>query len=357
MAADPLLEVVGLSKWYHVGGSTFSRAGASLKAINDVSFSLAPREVLGIAGESGSGKTTIGRAVLRLIEPSSGIIRFRGEDILRFTHRELRRFRRHAQIVFQDPFASLDPKMTIERIVAEPLQAQGLIHSRRVRRERAAALLETVALGTHYLDVRPHELSGGQRQRVGIARALSVSPQLLVADEPTSALDVSIQAQIVNLLEDLQDRFGLAMIFISHDIAVMCHLADRIAVVYLGRIMETAPKQAMIGQPRHPYTEALLSAVPEPGRRRPQQPMLAGETPNAINPPPGCLFRNRCRHAIAECAARLPELRLVGPDHYTACIRDDIFPPARATSAPIISSRAARFAAPEAPGLSAINVT
>ena len=252
MAPDLLLDVVGLSKWYALGGGAFSRASAHLKAVNDVSFSLAPREVLGIAGESGSGKTTIGRAVLRLIEPTSGIVRFRGEDILHFTRRELRRFRRRAQIVFQDPFASLDPKMTIERIVAEPLAAQGLLPSRRARRERVAALLETVALGTHYLDLRPHELSGGQRQRVGIARALSVSPELLVADEPTSALDVSIQAQIVNLLEDLKDRFGLAMLFISHDIAVMYHLADRIAVVYLGRIMEIAPKRALLGRPRHP---------------------------------------------------------------------------------------------------------
>ncbi|MGH7069989.1 MAG: ABC transporter ATP-binding protein [Acetobacteraceae bacterium] len=361
MAPGPLLEVIGLSKWYDLGGRTFSRAGSYLKAVNDVSFSLAPREVLGIAGESGSGKTTIGRAVLRLIMPTAGIIRFLGEDITRCRRARLRRFRRHAQIVFQDPFASLDPKMTIERIVAEPLQAQGLLRSRRSRRDQAAALLETVALGSEYLDRRPHEISGGQRQRVGIARALSVGPELLVADEPTSALDVSIQAQIINLLEDMKERFGLGMLFISHDIAVMGHLADRIAVVYLGRIMEIGPKRALLNQTRHPYTEALLSAVPEPGSRRLERVVLTGDAPNAVDPPVGCLFRGRCRYAVAECGRELPELRAVGPDHYTACIRDDIFDtPRNAKGAAVVARAAPHRAAPHGavnvPGLRATEV-
>lgn len=351
MATEPLLDVIRLSKWYDLGGRSYLQARKHLRAVNDVSFSLSPREVLGIAGESGSGKTTIGRAVLRLIKPTSGTIRFRGEDITGYTRAGLRHFRRHAQIVFQDPFASLDPKMTIERIVAEPLQAQGLLPSGRVRRERVVELLETVALGSEYLDRRPRELSGGQRQRVGIARALSVGPELLVADEPTSALDVSIQAQIVNLLEDMKERFGLAMLFISHDIAVMDHLADRIAVVYLGRIMEIAPKRALLTRTRHPYTEALLSAVPEPGPRRRGRIVLTGDAPNAIDPPAGCLFQSRCRYAVAECRRELPELRPVGPGHYTACIRDDIFDTPRNAKGDALMARVASETALNVPEL------
>jgi oligopeptide transport system ATP-binding protein len=325
--SPPLLDVRGLRKWYELRGGLFSRVRGHVKAVDGVSFTLQPREVLGIAGESGSGKTTIGRTVLRLIEPTAGEIRFRGADINRYGRRELKLFRRQAQIVFQDPFASLDPKMTIAEIVGEPLQVQGLVTSRRAHRDKLAELLETVALGAEYLDRRPNELSGGQRQRVGIARALSVEPELLVADEPVSSLDVSIQAQIVNLLEDLKDRFGLAMLFISHDIAVMHHLADRIAVVYLGRIMEIAPKQALLAGTRHPYTEALLSAVPEPGHKRRQRIVLEGDVPSAANPPSGCVFRTRCRYALPECGQDRPVLRPVGPDHYTACIRDDILIP------------------------------
>jgi oligopeptide/dipeptide ABC transporter ATP-binding protein len=325
--SPPLLDVQGLRKWYELRGGLFSQVRGHVKAVDDVSFTLQPREVLGIAGESGSGKTTIGRTVLRLIEPTAGEIRFRGADINCYGRRELKLFRRQAQIVFQDPFASLDPKMTIAEIVGEPLQVQGLVTSRRAHRDKLAELLETVALGAEYLDRRPDELSGGQRQRVGIARALSVEPELLVADEPVSSLDVSIQAQIVNLLEDLKDRFGLAMLFISHDIAVMHHLADRIAVVYLGRIMEIAPKQALLAGTRHPYTEALLSAVPEPGPKRRQRIVLEGDVPSAANPPSGCVFRTRCRYALPECGHDRPELRPVGPDHHTACIRDDILIP------------------------------
>ena len=320
----PLLDVRGLRKWFELRGGLIPRVRAHVKAVDDVSFTLDAREVLGIAGESGSGKSTIGRCLLRLIEPTAGQVLFRGEDVGGYSPQKLKEFRRHAQIVFQDPFASLDPKMKIDEIVGEPLRVQGLVSSRAERRDRVAALLETVALGAGNLDRRPHELSGGQRQRVGIARALSVGPDFLVADEPVSSLDVSIQAQIVNLLEDLKESLGLAMLFISHDIAVMAHLADRIAVVYLGQIMEIAPTRMLLNRPRHPYTEALLSAVPEPGARRRKRIVLEGDVPNSIEPPSGCVFRTRCRYALPECAGERPQLRKVDSGHFTACIRDDI---------------------------------
>jgi oligopeptide transport system ATP-binding protein len=320
----PLLDVRDLRKWYAIRSGVIPRARRHVRAVDGVSFTLRPREVLGIAGESGSGKSTIARSVLRLIEPTSGEILFHGRDITRFDGRDLRLFRRKAQMVFQDPFGSLDPLMTIGQIVAEPLQVQGLLISAQARRERVLQLLDMVALGPEHSGRRPHELSGGQRQRVGIARALSVGPELLVADEPVSALDVSIQAQIITLLEDLKERLGLAMLFISHDIAVMAHLSDRIAIVYLGRIMEIGPADALIGGPRHPYTEALLSAVPEPSLVRRPRIVLTGDVPNPAAPPTGCVFRTRCRYALPACAVERPSLRQVATDHYTACIRDDI---------------------------------
>jgi oligopeptide/dipeptide ABC transporter ATP-binding protein len=293
--------------------------------VDDVSFDVGAREVLGLAGESGSGKTTIGRSILRLVEPSGGAIRFDGTDVRALGSAGLRRFRRAAQIVFQDPFGSLDPRMTIEEIVGEPLRVQRLCRDRRERRARVVELLATVALDAEYLERRPHELSGGQRQRVGIARALAVEPRFLVADEPVSALDVSIQAQVVNLLQDLKDRFGLAMLFISHDIAVMEQVADRIAVVYLGRIMEIAPTRELVHRPKHPYTEALLSAVPDPDPAlRRKRIVLEGDVPNPIDPPSGCVFRTRCPYAVADCARTVPPLRAVGVDHVTACLREDI---------------------------------
>ena len=321
----PLLEVRNLNNWSV--GRRGPRGGPRrhVKAVDGVSFAIRPREVLGLAGESGSGKTTIGRAVLRLIEPTAGDIRFDGTDVIRLDRKALRKFRRKAQIVFQDPFSSLDPRMTIEQIVGEPFQVQGLGFSRKERRERVIDLLETVALGAHYLERRPHELSGGQRQRVGIARALAVEPSFLVADEPVSALDVSIQAQVVNLLDELKERFGLAMLFISHDIAVMEHLSDRIAVVYLGKIMEIGPTAEIVHRPRHPYTEALLSAVPDPDPAlKRKRIVLQGDIPNPADPPSGCVFRTRCPYAIPACASAVPPLRAVGADHSTACIREDI---------------------------------
>jgi oligopeptide/dipeptide ABC transporter ATP-binding protein len=322
----PLLEVRELRKWYDIRGGIIPRVRHHVRAVDGVSFSLRPREVLGIAGESGSGKSTIGRCVLRLIEPTAGEVAFAGRDVTKLDRRELRLFRRKAQMIFQDPYGSLDPLMTIAEIVAEPLDVQG-IGSAAERRTRVAELLDLVALGQEYQDRKAHELSGGQRQRVGIARALSVGPELLVADEPVSALDVSIQAQIVNLLDELKQRLNLAMLFISHDIAVMDHLADRIAIVYLGRIMEIGPTRELIDHPRHPYTEALLSAVPQPGVKRGKRIVLTGDVPSPADPPSGCAFRTRCRYALPACAAELPPLRPVAGDHYTACIRDDVFLP------------------------------
>ncbi|MGE0094468.1 MAG: ABC transporter ATP-binding protein [Alphaproteobacteria bacterium] len=321
----PLLEVRDLRKWYPLRGGIIPHARGSVRAVDGVSFDVRPGEVLGLAGESGSGKTTIGRCVLRLIEATSGTVRFQGKDIAALGARDLRLFRRAAQIVFQDPFSSLDPRMTVEQIVVEPLRVQGLLTDAKARRARATELLEMVALSAQHLARQPHEMSGGQRQRVGIARALSVSPSFVVADEPVASLDVSIQAQIVNLLSDLRARLGLSMLFISHDIAVMEHLSDRIAVVYLGRIMEVAPKRVLIGKPKHPYTEALLSVVPDPNpAARRERIILEGDIPNPAAPPSGCVFRTRCRYALPECAQTAPPLREVGPDHQTACIRTDI---------------------------------
>jgi len=317
----PLLDVKELRKWYDIRGGVIPR----VRAVDGVSFSVRPREVLGIAGESGSGKSTIGRCVLRLIEPTSGEINFAGRDITRLERRDLRLFRRRAQMIFQDPYGSLDPQMTIAEIISEPLEVQGMVSGSKDKRERVLELLDMVALGAEYADRRASELSGGQRQRVGIARALSVGPELLVADEPVSALDVSIQAQIINLLDELKQRLNLAMLFISHDIAVMDHLSDRIAIVYLGRIMEIGPTRELFGRPRHPYTEALLSAVPQPGAKRGKRIVLTGDVPNPADPPSGCAFRTRCRYALPACAADLPPLRAVAGEHYTACIRDDIF--------------------------------
>jgi peptide/nickel transport system ATP-binding protein len=321
----PLLEVRDLRKWYEVRGGVIPRVRGHVRAVDGVSFTVRAREVLWIAGESGSGKSTIGRCVLRLLEPTSGEIKFGGRDVTRLDRHELRLFRRKAQMIFQDPYGSLDPLMTIAEVVAEPLEVQGMVSGAAARRKRVLELLDMVALGPEYADRRAHELSGGQRQRVGIARALSVGPELLVADEPVSALDVSIQAQIVNLLDELKQRLDLAMLFISHDIAVMDHISDRIAIVYLGRIMEIGPTRALIDGTRHPYTEALLSAVPQPGVKRPGRIVLTGDVPNPANPPSGCVFRTRCRYALPACAAERPPLRPIAGEHYTACIRDDIF--------------------------------
>ena len=323
--AATLLDVHDLRKWFEIRRGVWGQSTGYVRAVENVSFTISRREVLGLAGESGSGKSTVGRSLLRLIEPSSGTIRFDGIDLLGLDRAELRQFRRRAQMVFQDPYGSLDPRMTVAESISEPLIVQQLARSERRARERVAALLDLVALGAEYMDRRPSELSGGQRQRVGIARALAVEPEFIVADEPVSALDVSIQAQIVNLLADLRARLGLAMLLISHDIAVMAHLCDRIAVMYLGRIMEVAPSRSLVRSPQHPYTAALLSAVPnaDPEMRR-ERRLLEGDVPSPVNPPSGCVFRTRCSHSIAACSSIVPQLREVAPEHFKACLRDDI---------------------------------
>ncbi|QCI62972.1 ABC transporter ATP-binding protein [Phreatobacter stygius] len=320
----PILEVANLKKWFPVGGGLFGRGARQVKAVDDVSFTMRPGEVLSLVGESGSGKTTVGRTVLRLTEPTGGKIDFEGTDITHMSRRQLRPLRRRMQLVFQDPFASLNPRMTIGEIVAAPLA----IHGGFSRDERAAKVAETlqlVGLSAHFAERHPHELSGGQRQRVGIARALILRPSLLVADEPVSALDVSIQAQVVNLLLELKEMFGLTILFIAHDLAVVGHISDRIAVMYLGRLVEIAPTRILFEAPRHPYTEALFSAapIPDPEIRR-GRIILTGDIPSPLDPPSGCAFRTRCRYAQDACAVAVPPLRQVTPGHFSACIRDDI---------------------------------
>lgn len=321
----PLLEVRNLRKYFDIRKGIIPRAVGHVRAVDDISFFLRSHEVLGIGGESGSGKTSLGRAVLRLIEPTSGEILFNGEDIVKYDRRQLHAFRRHAQLIFQDPYAALNPRMNIERILAEPLIVQGTGRNRAERRTRAAELLEMVALPTDYLSRLPHELSGGQRQRIVIARALAVNPKFIVADEPVSALDVSIQAQIITLLKDLRKRLGLSILFISHDLAVMEDLSDRIAIIYLGRLMEIGPSEIICDRPHHPYTRALLSAVPNPDPvARRARIILKGDLPDPANPPSGCVFRTRCPYALPACAEAVPPMRDKGPDHLSACIRDDI---------------------------------
>ncbi|MBZ9734558.1 MULTISPECIES: ABC transporter ATP-binding protein [unclassified Mesorhizobium] len=320
-APAPYLSVRNLTK--HFPPTAFSR-GPVVKALQDISFDIPRGQVVGLVGESGSGKTTIGRSVLRLIEPTSGEIRFDGKDIVKLGARELRRQRRNMQYIFQDPFASLSPRMTIGQILTEGLDIQG-IGSRPERRARAEKALATVELPVDAYDRYAHEFSGGQRQRIGIARALMLEPEFIVADEPVSALDVSIQAQVINLLRDLQVRLGLTMLFISHDLAVVEYICDTVIVLYLGRIMEVAPATDLYVRPGHPYTRALLSAVPSPDAfARKQRQILKGDIPSPANPPSGCVFRTRCPAAMAACAGAVPRLREIAPGRMKACIRDDI---------------------------------
>jgi oligopeptide transport system ATP-binding protein len=311
-----LVRVRGLFKHFPVANSD-----DVVRAVDGVTFEIFRGETLGLVGESGCGKSTVGRCLLRLIEPTRGSVEFDGRDVLATSGAELRRLRREMQIIFQDPYASLNPRMRVRDIVSEPLVIHG-IGDKSERRERVAELLRKVGLDPDYRDRYPHEFSGGQRQRIGIARALALNPKLIVADEPVSALDVSVQAQVINLLEDLQREFELTYLFISHGLAVVEHISDRVAVMYLGRIVEVAAAEELYANPLHPYTRALLSAipVPDPTRKR-DRIVLKGDVPTPINPPSGCRFHTRCPDAIPDCARIDPDLREVAPNHTVACIR------------------------------------
>ena len=303
----PLVEVREVRKHFPIGGGLFGGPRAWVRAVDGVSLAIRPGETLGLVGESGSGKSTLGRLVLRLVEPTAGEVRFDGRSLLALGARELRALRREMQIIFQDPYGSLNPRMTVGDMLAEALHLHGL-HAGRAR-ERVIELLGLVGLAPEHARRYPHEFSGGQRQRIGIARALAVEPRLIVCDEPVSALDVSIQAQVINLLQDLQREFNLAYVFIAHDLAVVKHIATRVAVMYLGKIVELAEKRTLFAKPRHPYTRALLSAIPVPDPAAGKKKIiLEGDVPSALNPPSGCRFRTRCPWARERCAAEEPKL-------------------------------------------------
>jgi len=317
---DALLKVQHLKKYFPIRGGLFSREIARVHAVDDVSFDILPGETLGLVGESGCGKSTTGRSILRLIEPTSGEVTFLGKNVTTLDKRSLRALRKEMQIIFQDPYASLNPRMTVGSIIGEALVIHKLAPTRKKREERVVQLLETVGLLPDHLRRYPHEFSGGQRQRIGIARALAVSPKLIVADEPVSALDVSIQAQIVNLLEDLQAKFGLTYLFIAHDLSVVEQIFTNEAVMYLGKIVEIAPAKELYTNPRHPYTEALLSAVPipDPTMKR-KRILLEGDVPSPINPPSGCRFHTRCALRVPSCSANEQTLKEISPGHWVAC--------------------------------------
>jgi oligopeptide/dipeptide ABC transporter ATP-binding protein len=316
--------VRNLVKHFHLGGGFLGKAPAVIRAVDGVSFTIRRGETLGLVGESGCGKTTTGRCVLQLERPTSGQVIFQGRDLTTLSHSELREVRRRIQVIFQDPYSSLNPRMTVGQIIAEPLAVHGIVTERAARTARVHELLGHAGLLPAMARRYPHELSGGQRQRVGIARALAMEPSLIICDEPVSALDVSIQAQIINLLEELQADLGLTYLFVAHDLSVVRHISDRVAVMYLGKIVEITDRKSLYEDPQHPYTRALLSAVPIPDpeiEARREHIVLGGEVPSPLRPPPGCVFHPRCPIAIDQCRNEVPELREVKPGHHAACIR------------------------------------
>jgi oligopeptide transport system ATP-binding protein len=321
---DILVDVKDLRMYFPVtAGLIFQRKVADVKAVDGVNFFIRKGETLGLVGESGCGKSTTGRAILQLYKPTTGTVNFGGTDLVKLKGGDLRRFRRRMQMIFQDPYASLNPRMSVGSIIAEPLAIHNLAKGK-ARKDRVQELLTIVGLNPYYANRYPHEFSGGQRQRIGIARALAVEPDFIVCDEPVSALDVSIQAQIINLLEDLQERFGLTYLFIAHDLSVVRHISDRVAVMYLGKIAELADRNELYENPLHPYTKALLSAVPVPDpsvESKRERIILTGDVPSPLRPPPGCVFHTRCPIAIEECRERIPEWREIQHDHWVACHR------------------------------------
>ncbi len=317
--AEYLMEIKNLKKYFPVIKGIIPRQAGSVKAVDGVSFAVKAGETLGLVGESGCGKSTTGRLLLRLLEPTSGQIYFDGKEITKLNEKEMRPLRKELQIVFQDPYASLNPRMTVEEIIIEPMRVNR-IGDKRTRGKRVLELLNVVGLANYHAQRYPHEFSGGQRQRIGIARALAVNPKLIVCDEPVSALDVSIQAQVINLLEDLQKEFGLTYVFIAHDLSVIRHISTRVAVMYLGRIVELASYIELYQQPQHPYTQALLSAIPIPDPKKSKNRIIIrGDVPSPINPPDGCHFHNRCKYAFDICRVERPELQEIRKDHWAAC--------------------------------------
>ncbi len=315
-----LLEVTNLKVYFPIKKTLFGQVRENVRAVDDVSFAVEEGETLGLVGESGCGKTTVARAVVKLVEPTEGVIRFGDADLAKLNGMELRSHRRRLQMIFQDPVGSLNPRLTVEETIGEPLDIHHLAANPSLRRQRVNELLEAVGLEPEQRERYPHEFSGGQRQRIGIARALAVEPKLIVCDEPVSALDVSVQAQIVNLLQEIQEKQGVAYLFIAHDLAVVEHISHRVMVMYLGRVVESAASRELVSFPLHPYTQALMAAVPEPERDLSRRRIvLGGEMPSPIHPPPGCPFHPRCPIAEARCRAEIPPLREVRPRHWAAC--------------------------------------